>query len=143
MTVSADFAAWLRFLCVAAPEDPPGASAEAWLATTTGWIRVTIPEEGTCALRTRRRPALASVLNSIAEDVRMLASNAASTHPTAFPEYLNASEAARYLRLPSRKAVYQAARRGDIPARRFGRRIKFARNDLDRVLNRATADRHR
>ena len=52
-------------------------------------------------------------------------------------EWLGADEAARYLGLPSRKALYQAVRRGQIPAHRLGaRRMRFRRVELDRVLER-------
>jgi excisionase family DNA binding protein len=52
-------------------------------------------------------------------------------------EWLGASAAARYLGLPSRKALYQAVRRGQVPFHRFGsRRMRFRRIDLDQVLQR-------
>lgn len=52
-------------------------------------------------------------------------------------EWLGADEAARYLGLPSRKALYQAVRRGQIAAHRLGaRRMRFRRVELDRVLER-------
>jgi excisionase family DNA binding protein len=48
---------------------------------------------------------------------------------------MTADEAASYLRLPSRKALYQAVRRGQVPAHRLGLRLlRFRREDLDRVL---------
>jgi excisionase family DNA binding protein len=48
---------------------------------------------------------------------------------------MTADEAAAHLRLPSRKALYQAVRRGQIPACRLGARLlRFSREQLDRVL---------
>jgi len=52
-------------------------------------------------------------------------------------EWMNADELAEYLSLPSRKAVYQAVRRGEIPAHRFGeKRLRFRRDEIDEVLAR-------
>ena len=48
--------------------------------------------------------------------------------------WLNATEAASYLSLPSRRALYQAVRRGTIPAYRWGKRLRFKRLELDDVL---------
>ncbi|MFC1609707.1 helix-turn-helix domain-containing protein [Myxococcota bacterium] len=48
--------------------------------------------------------------------------------------WLNADQAVRYLNLPSRKALYQAVRRGHIPARRLGKRLRFSALELDKVL---------
>lgn len=47
--------------------------------------------------------------------------------------WLSADEAAAYLRLGSRKALYQRVRRGQIPAHRFGRTLRFRRDELDRA----------
>ena len=49
--------------------------------------------------------------------------------------WFNADQAAEYLALPTAKAVYQAARRGEIPAYRFGKRLRFKRDELDDLLN--------
>jgi excisionase family DNA binding protein len=49
---------------------------------------------------------------------------------------MTADEAARYLGLPSRKALYQAVRRGQVPATRFGRRLRFRSDDIDRAIRR-------
>lgn len=46
---------------------------------------------------------------------------------------LNATEAAEYARM-TRKALYEAARRGLIPFSRVGRRLKFSRKALDAIL---------
>jgi excisionase family DNA binding protein len=48
--------------------------------------------------------------------------------------WLDAEGAARYLALPSKKAVYEAVRRGELPAYRLGRRLRFRREELDAVL---------
>jgi excisionase family DNA binding protein len=50
-------------------------------------------------------------------------------------EWLTADEACSYLGLGSRKALYQAVRRGDVPVHRLGkRRMRFHRRELDQVL---------
>jgi excisionase family DNA binding protein len=54
--------------------------------------------------------------------------------PRSPQEWLNADEACDYLRIPSRKALYQAIRRGQVPAHRLGRRMRFSRSELDRLL---------
>jgi excisionase family DNA binding protein len=49
--------------------------------------------------------------------------------------WLTADEAVAYLGLPSRKALYQAVRRGQLPVHRLGkRRMRFSRAELDRAL---------
>ena len=48
--------------------------------------------------------------------------------------WLTPGQAASYLALPSRKALYQAVRRGRIPGHRLGRLLRFHRPELDRVL---------
>ena len=53
-------------------------------------------------------------------------------------EWLGADQAARYLGLPSRKALYQAIRRRQIPVHRLGkRRMRFRRSELDQALERS------
>jgi excisionase family DNA binding protein len=53
-------------------------------------------------------------------------------------EWLTAEEAARYLRLPSVKALYQRAARGQVPKYQLGARtIRFRRRDLDALLRAA------
>ena len=50
--------------------------------------------------------------------------------------WLTSEEAAAYLRLPSVRALYQAVRRGQVPAHRLGpRRLRFSRAELDRALD--------
>jgi excisionase family DNA binding protein len=52
-------------------------------------------------------------------------------------EWLGVDQAACYLGLPSRKALYQAVRRGQVPVHRLGtRRVRFRRAELDHVLER-------
>ena len=51
-------------------------------------------------------------------------------------QWMTAVEAARYLGFPSRKALYQALRRGQIPGHRIGRRLRFSALELDRFINR-------
>lgn len=53
---------------------------------------------------------------------------------TALGPWLNAEQAARYLALPSVKAIYEAVRRGQIPVHRLGNRLRFNRLELDQVL---------
>lgn len=52
-------------------------------------------------------------------------------------EWLTADEATAYLRFPSRDALYQAVHRGQVPARRIGRRLRFRRSELDSHLKAA------
>lgn len=62
----------------------------------------------------------------------------ASVRQSAFSRvWLTADDVAEYLGLPSRQAVYQAVRRGEVPAHRLGRRrLRFRRDELDRTLER-------
>ena len=48
--------------------------------------------------------------------------------------WMTADEAAEYLGLPSRKAVYERVRRGQLPAHRFGRNLRFHREELDQAV---------
>jgi excisionase family DNA binding protein len=48
--------------------------------------------------------------------------------------WLTAEEAALYLRLPTARALYQAVRRGHLPARYLGNRLRFLRTELDAAL---------
>jgi excisionase family DNA binding protein len=52
-------------------------------------------------------------------------------------QWLTAEEAARYAGFPSRKALYQAVRRGQIPAHRIGRRLRFSAGEIDRWIGRS------
>jgi excisionase family DNA binding protein len=60
----------------------------------------------------------------------------AGTHrrAAAVSEWFDADEACRYLSLPSRKSLYQAVRRGQLPVHRLGRRMRFNRAELDALL---------
>lgn len=48
--------------------------------------------------------------------------------------WLTAGEAASYLGLPSRRALYMAIRRGQVPVHRLGRRMRFDARELDQAL---------
>ncbi len=48
--------------------------------------------------------------------------------------WLTADEATVFLGLPSRKALYTAVERGQVPASRLGRRLRFHRDGLHRLL---------
>lgn len=49
--------------------------------------------------------------------------------------WMDAETAKAYLGFASRKALYQAVRRGQVPAHRLGkRRMRFHRSELDRLL---------
>ena len=51
--------------------------------------------------------------------------------------WLTADEATAHLGLPTRKALYAAVARGQVPAHRLGRRrLRFNRGELDSVLGR-------
>jgi excisionase family DNA binding protein len=48
---------------------------------------------------------------------------------------MTANEAAAYLSFKTVNALYQAVRRGDVPAHHLGkRRLRFRRDELDRLL---------
>lgn len=50
--------------------------------------------------------------------------------------WLKADEAAAYLGLPTRKALYAAVARGQVPAHRLGpRRLRFKLDELDHLLD--------
>jgi excisionase family DNA binding protein len=52
--------------------------------------------------------------------------------------WMTTDEAATYLGYSSRAALYQAGRRGHVPAHRLGaRRLRFRRSELDAELARA------
>jgi excisionase family DNA binding protein len=50
--------------------------------------------------------------------------------------WLTADEATAYLGFPTRKALYAAVERGQVPAHRLGRRLRFSRAELDGLLGR-------
>jgi excisionase family DNA binding protein len=49
-------------------------------------------------------------------------------------EWLDADEAAEYLRLRTRRALYDHVRRGRVKAHRLGRLLRFHRLELDALL---------
>ncbi len=56
--------------------------------------------------------------------------------PSAAPHsgWLTAEQATAYLGLPSRRALYMAIRRGQVPVHRLGRRMRFDARELDGAL---------
>ncbi|ABS26998.1 helix-turn-helix domain-containing protein [Anaeromyxobacter sp. Fw109-5] len=77
---------------------------------------------GQVAARARaRRPASAGA-DRDAEDRRL--------------RWLTADEATAHLGFPSRKALYAAVERGQVPAHKLGRRLRFRRAELDALLDR-------
>jgi excisionase family DNA binding protein len=50
--------------------------------------------------------------------------------------WLTADEATAYLGFPSRKALYAAVERGQVPGHKLGRRLRFSRTELDALLGR-------
>jgi excisionase family DNA binding protein len=68
-----------------------------------------------------------------------MSSNAATLAPG---PWLDSDRAWAYAGFPSRKALYHAVRRGQIPAHRLGkRRLRFNRAELDHFLAAAPAFR--
>jgi excisionase family DNA binding protein len=54
--------------------------------------------------------------------------------------WMTADEAAAYLGYSTRAALYQAVRRGHIPAHRIGaRRLRFRRSELDAEVSRSAS----
>ncbi len=49
--------------------------------------------------------------------------------------WLTAEQAWRYIGLPSIRALYQAIRRGAVPHYRYGRRLRFHKEELDAMLS--------
>lgn len=54
--------------------------------------------------------------------------------PRVETEWMDAAEAAEYLRLRSVRALYDHVRRGRVPGHRLGRLLRFRRSELDAVL---------
>jgi excisionase family DNA binding protein len=52
-------------------------------------------------------------------------------------DWLTADEAVAFVGLPSRRALYMAVRRGQLPVHRMGRRMRFSARELDETLRRA------
>jgi excisionase family DNA binding protein len=59
-----------------------------------------------------------------------------ATARTGLP-WLTAAEATGYLGFPTRKALYSAVERGQVPAHKLGRRLRFRLEELDALLGRA------
>jgi excisionase family DNA binding protein len=51
--------------------------------------------------------------------------------------WLTATEATGYLGFPTRKALYCAVERGQVPAHKLGRRLRFRSEELDALLGRS------
>jgi excisionase family DNA binding protein len=51
--------------------------------------------------------------------------------------WLTADEATAYLGFPTRKALYAAVERGQVPVHKLGRRLRFSRAELDERLGRS------
>lgn len=69
--------------------------------------------------------------------MRRLAGHAEQATTALLGPWMSADDAVEYLGFPSRKALYQAVRRGQVPAHRLGRRLRFSRPELDAVLRRS------
>lgn len=54
--------------------------------------------------------------------------------PAAGTPWLTAQAAAEYLGFRTTKALYTAVERGQVPAHRLGRRLRFSRAELDRAV---------
>ena len=52
--------------------------------------------------------------------------------------WMTATEAAEYLRVPSVRALYKRVERGQVPAHRWGRQLRFRRRELDALLGSPT-----
>lgn len=63
--------------------------------------------------------------------------------PDAESPWMNAKDAARYLALPSVKALYQAVRRGHVPAHFIGRSLRIDRREADQFLRARTGPKFR
>ena len=56
-------------------------------------------------------------------------------HSIEATQWIDADSAYVHLCMPSRRALYQAVRRGQVPAHRLGkRRMRFLRAELDQLL---------
>ena len=85
----------------------------------------------------RRRAVTLAVAPSVPSATATLAALERQSPDIPF-EWFGADEATSYLGLPSRKALYQAVRRGQVPVHRLGpRRMRFRRVELDDLLKRS------
>lgn len=101
---------------------------EAWREIRT-WLRA-IPELLEAGDGEHPRPA--TLEQPPAPSVQIVA--AANLPAAAAPRYLTAAEAAEYLRLPSRKALYALVERGRLRPLAGHRRYRFTREALDNYL---------
>ena len=53
--------------------------------------------------------------------------------------WMTVEKAVEYLGFPSRASLYMAVRRGQVPAYRMGKRLRFKRSELDRVFVRTAS----
>jgi excisionase family DNA binding protein len=85
----------------------------------------------------KERGSLTTVTSKTRERKRNRATDQSTpSSENALGPWLSAEQAAEYLALTSTRALYPAVRRGELPAYRFGRRLRFRRNELDAVLSR-------
>jgi len=73
------------------------------------------------------------------ETTTPLPTNASTGLPVQIPagQWMNAAEAAEYLRMSGPRALYQQVRRGTVPCVRSGKRsMRFKKSDLDAALER-------
>jgi excisionase family DNA binding protein len=84
----------------------------------------------------RSGPTQGELIGALLQRLPLAATPESTGGPPGTPgEVLKAKEAARYLRLPSVHALYQAVRRGGVPARRVGKRtLRFLKSELDVLL---------
>jgi excisionase family DNA binding protein len=88
-----------------------------------------------------RRPAPSDALLGRARRSLRARSSTAAAAPQRAPgtglRWLTATEATGYLGFPTRKALYSAVERGQVPAHKLGRRLRFRSEELDALLGRA------
>ena len=83
-------------------------------------------------------PALVSLIADVLLDRLRRAAVDLTAPPAAGREWLTVDEAARYLGM-TRKALYAAVERRQVPASRLGVRLRFSRAGLDHLLSRRQA----
>jgi excisionase family DNA binding protein len=110
------------------------------LPPEAGWERPggrTVPE--TEAGVQSRRPDLSDALQGRARRSRRGRGGATpAAAPQPVPDqslrWLTSAEATGYLGFPTRKALYCAVERGQVPAHKLGRRLRFRSEELDALL---------
>ena len=94
-----------------------------WTAETSSERAPRIARRHPATARAAAEPRLAPAATDLdAEDRRQ--------------RWLTADEATAHLGFPSRKALYAAVERGQVPAHKLGRRLRFRRAELDALLSR-------